>query len=52
MVKVKTVYEQRYHRKPNVSEYENKRIAETIIRGTKKWGLGIVSCKIVEEKRP
>lgn len=47
-IKVKTIYEAYYMRKPNISEYNTKEDAEDFIRTCKKWGIGIVSCEIIK----
>jgi hypothetical protein len=47
-VKVRTVYHPSSNRKPDISEYKTKEIAQSMIDMILKWGIGIVSCKIIE----
>ncbi len=44
---VKTVYSQEYMREPNSSEYDSTKDAKVFINACLKWGIGIVSCKII-----
>ena len=50
MTKVKTVYNKRSFRDPDISEYSTRKEAESMVEITLKWGIGIVSCEIVEEE--
>ncbi len=47
-IKVKTVYEPTYMKEPNVSEYDSTEEADMFVRCCLKWGIGIVSCEIIE----
>ena len=49
-IKVKTIYHPSSNRKPDISEYKSKEIAQSMIDIILKLGIGIVSCKIIEEK--
>ena len=51
MTYVETVYDPSHFRKPDVSGYETKTEAEMMVRTTLKWGMGIVSCKIVPKPK-
>ena len=44
---VKTVYEDQ---KPNITRYRNKATAENMVRAYKEYGIGIISCEIVDEE--
>ena len=47
-VKVKTVYANAYKRAPDITEYPSKGNAESFVEHCRKWGIGIVSCDIIE----
>jgi len=48
---VKTVYEPKHMREPNISEYDTKKEADAFIEMCLQWGIGIVSChKIPKEE--
>ncbi len=49
-IKVKTVYEPKYMKLATVSEYPTKQQAENFISTCLKWGIGIVSCEIIEDE--
>lgn len=49
-IKVKTVYETKYMRDPDISEFNTKKEAEQTIKICKKWGIGIISCEIIKEE--
>jgi len=51
LVYVKTVYEKKYMRLPNISVYKNDVDADLSISSCKKWGIGIVSCDIIEREK-
>lgn len=51
MVMVETRYSAGRWRKPNISVYKTKKEAEEIIKATLKWGIGILSCKIIKKKK-
>jgi len=42
------VYHPSSNRKPDISEYKTKEIAQSMIDMILKWGVGIVSRKIIE----
>ena len=48
--KVKTVSKVQGRQESWVSEYPTREEAEAYIRTALKWGIGIISCKIIEEK--
>ena len=48
VTKVKTVYASAYRRDPDITEYPNKKDAEHYVEVCRKWGIGIVSCDIIE----
>lgn len=48
---VKTAYEDKHHQKPNITRYTSKDTAESMIKACLKWGIGIVSCEIIEEEK-
>ena len=50
-VTVKTIYHPHFKRNPSVTEYPSQKEAESMVEATKKWGVGIESCEILEEKR-
>ena len=47
---VKTVYEPKYMREPDIHEYTSEEDAEAFIKGCLEWGIGVVSCKRVVKK--
>lgn len=47
---VKTIYEAQHMREPNISEYKNLKEAQLMIDACLKWGMGIVSCKIIDKE--
>lgn len=50
-IKVKTVYESRYVSEPAISEYETRKEAEQFVKTCLAWGIGIVSCEIIEDEK-
>lgn len=48
---VKTVYEAKCHQKANITRYVSRDTAESMIKTCLKWGIGIVSCEIIEEEK-
>lgn len=46
-VYVKTTYESQNMQEPNISEYNSEKEANVFINTCLKWGIGIVSCKII-----
>ena len=48
MVYVKTVYDEKSFRLPNVTGYKTKENADMFIETCKEWGIGIVSCEIID----
>ncbi len=46
-VYVETVYTPDHMREPNISEYNSVAEAESFINTCLEWGIGIVSCEIV-----
>ena len=49
MIYVKTVYHEKHMRLPNISKYPTKKEADSFIKTCLKWGIDIVSCKIVTD---
>ncbi len=48
---VKTVYKAMYLREPGISKHNTKKEAEIFIDTCLKWGIGIVSCEIVDKPK-
>ena len=45
---VKTIYGPTSFREPDITEYNSKKEAKIMIRTCLKWGIDIVSCKIIK----
>ena len=48
-IKVKTSFEPQYVRPDEITEYETDEKADEFISRCLKWGIGIVSCEIVDK---
>lgn len=47
MIYVKTTYDIKSMRLPNISKYSSRKKADSFVKICLKWGIGIMSCKII-----